>query len=236
MILDKNKGITGRLIRCYKDKTEHRLSQQDLATIKHHLKNKKIGAPTVKPPIAKGLRKCEFCLNYDPNIKEANPAVYECVNCFMMFCERCLRVHEKLPNFIDHKSQRLEEEANYILTEHDFCEKHRERLKFYCLTCDEPLCIVCANFTKHDKHKIIKMEDMITEMEKIRVKIQEQLTFLSIQVDKNLEYFKFIKSAVSKQKDLYLKKLRADFEIMFKMLEKRFSELYTKIETAIDSS
>jgi hypothetical protein len=45
-------------------------------------------------------------------------------------------------------------------------------------------------------------------------------------VDKNVGFFKVAKDTILKQKQLYLDKLRCDFEIIFKQLDKKYSELY----------
>ena len=66
--------------------------------------------------------------------------------------------------------------------------------------------------------------------------IQRELTRVIKQVDGSLGWFKTAKDSILKQKDLYLKKLRADFEVIYKMLEKKYSELYQKIEKAFHNT
>ena len=121
MILSKNKNVSGKLIRCAACDRDHKLNTQDLATIKFHLQKRRIGAPVPQAPLVGGVRKCETCLNINPKQDEANIAEYECLNCVMMFCDRCLKLHEKLPNFQDHKSIQLEEEGNYYKTTSSYC-------------------------------------------------------------------------------------------------------------------
>ena len=39
--------------------------------------------------------------------------------------------------------------GNLERTDNDFCENHRERLKYYCFSDEKPLCIVCAHYEDH---------------------------------------------------------------------------------------
>ena len=62
---------------------------------------------------------------------------------------------------------RLEEEANLERTDDDYCPAHRERLTHYCYEDHRPLCIVCARYEDHNKHKVKKLEFILKEQAKV---------------------------------------------------------------------
>ena len=62
--------------------------------------------------------------------------------------------------------------------------------------------------------------------------MQEELK----KVDFALEYFNGIEEQFQIQKDLYLKKLAADFEVIRKLVERKQVELRDKIEGCYDES
>lgn len=55
-------------------------------------------------------------------------------------------------------------------------------------------------------------------------------------VDNAIEYFNGIEQQFQVQKDLYLKKLAADFEVIRKLVERKQVELRDKIEGVYDDS
>lgn len=120
----------------------------------------------------------------------------------------------------------------YAKTENDFCPEHRERLKYYCFDDEKALCIVCANYENHREHLTKSIEDIVEEEEKFKKELQVKITTKLKDVDTNIGFFKSAKEALAKQKQLYVEKLRADFEVLYKQLEKKYSELFLKIEKA----
>ncbi|XP_072047198.1 E3 ubiquitin-protein ligase TRIM33-like [Amphiura filiformis] len=87
---------------------------------------------------------CTSCDNSD------NQAVGRCAECNDFLCEKCAESHKSLRVLKHHHVPTLEELRSGKLTMHnlpeqEMCPKHKgEVLRFYCETCDEPICRDCT--------------------------------------------------------------------------------------------
>ena len=84
-----NPGIKGsqKFIRCYQCKQYHAINELQIKQLNHLAKNKKIKPPVAKPPIEKGLKKCQTCLKLTNSVKQIQDAEYECLTCNMLLCQ-----------------------------------------------------------------------------------------------------------------------------------------------------
>jgi len=55
-------------------------------------------------------------------------------------------------------------------------------------------------------------------------------------IEAGMEYFKGIEEIFETQRDLYLKKLNADFEVIFRLVERKHTELRAKVQEVYDKS
>eukprot|EP00347_Sterkiella_histriomuscorum_P011410 403372566 len=204
--------------------------------IKQHIKDKRVTQPLPQPPLLRGYKKCDTCYQVTAKIEMVQNAEFECLNCNLLICRDCLDIHFQNPKNEQHRVLKLLDNGMYEKTENDFCEEHRERLKYYCFTDDKPLCIVCANYENHKGHFVKMITQIVEEQERLKQELQVKITKMIQEVEKNIGFFKTAKEAILKQKNLYIEKLRADFEVMFKMLEKKYSEMFQKIEKAFQNS
>ncbi|XP_072048078.1 transcription intermediary factor 1-beta-like [Amphiura filiformis] len=79
--------------------------------------------------------------------EDDNQAVGHCVDCGDFLCETCLQSHKRLRKFKAHSVSLLGELSTDTMTfpDHGVCPKHAgEVLKFYCETCEEPICRDCV--------------------------------------------------------------------------------------------
>ena len=79
-----------------------------------------------------GTLLCQFCLLEKPMLK--------CRDCAQLLCEECIRKHQKMKTFKDHKMFRL-------------CQKHKEGIiTFMCVACAQEACAKCV-VTEHFEHE-----------------------------------------------------------------------------------
>ncbi|XP_072046761.1 transcription intermediary factor 1-alpha-like [Amphiura filiformis] len=79
--------------------------------------------------------------------EDDNQAVGHCVDCGDFLCETCLQSHKRLRRFKAHNVSLLGElsGASFTFQRQRVCPKHvGEVLKFYCETCEEPICRDCV--------------------------------------------------------------------------------------------
>ncbi|XP_072022987.1 E3 ubiquitin-protein ligase TRIM45-like [Amphiura filiformis] len=87
---------------------------------------------------------CTSCDNSD------NQAFGRCVECNDFLCKKCVDIHKSLRILKHHHVLILEELRTgklimHNLPEQEMCPKHKgEVLRFYCETCDEPMCRDCT--------------------------------------------------------------------------------------------
>ncbi|XP_072047202.1 E3 ubiquitin-protein ligase TRIM45-like [Amphiura filiformis] len=87
---------------------------------------------------------CTSCENSD------NQAFGRCVECNDFLCKKCVDIHKSLRILKHHHVLTLEELRTGKLTMHnlpeqEMCPKHKgEVLRFYCETCEEPMCRDCT--------------------------------------------------------------------------------------------
>ena len=118
------------------------------------------------------------------------------------------------------------------------CPEHKEKFRLFCFTDEKPLCLSCNNASnpKHQTHYVkplsAVLEQAEREKEKLRQDIEEQVT----KVETAIAYFSGIEEMFVGQKQLFLKKLAADFDVIYKLVERKHAELKDKIASVYDSN
>ena len=105
----------------------------------------KRGLEVVKyePPGATSEAACDICraLSFG-----ATRAAFACVQCHKRLCRACTAKHSGDPLLARHTVLRLAEGLDLT------CKRHpQETLQQFCVTCHEPICVVCA-LALHDNH------------------------------------------------------------------------------------
>ena len=101
---------------------------------------------------------CEECKEKNKNNTYKNE-FYKCLKCNKNICPLCKLKHNNEHDIINY------EQKDYI------CEIHNELYIKYCNDCKKNICVLCAN--KHKNHNIILYEDIISDKDEIKNKINE---------------------------------------------------------------
>ncbi|XP_006815101.1 tripartite motif-containing protein 2-like [Saccoglossus kowalevskii] len=126
------------------------------------------------------VHKCEGC--------QRDPMTTHCIDCAIGLCDICISTHKRLPSTKSHNlmSRQTFEAAKSVdiatVQPHVYCGSHPgNQLKFYCDTCDVPICLECTalnhKITEHDYRylkdtasqyaaDLTKVTDMLAEKEK----------------------------------------------------------------------
>ncbi|XP_019647723.1 PREDICTED: LOW QUALITY PROTEIN: uncharacterized protein LOC109488024 [Branchiostoma belcheri] len=115
---------------------------------------------------------CDVC--------EEEVATCGCVVCEEFLCDECTRAHSRFKRNRDHeiigvaelKEQKITKMSSVKSTSLPMCPKHEdEKLKFYCETCQSPICRDCT-VVQHKDHKYGYLTDVESD---VRAKIREKL-------------------------------------------------------------
>ncbi|XP_029667925.1 B-box type zinc finger protein ncl-1-like [Formica exsecta] len=176
--------------------------------------------------------------------KAKESAVARCSDCANFLCPNCNTAHQFMRCFEHHKVVAFEDlkQSNEAIPIHKpiFCECHpAENMKFYCHTCQEPICNECLLVEhKAPEHQYERLTDVeprqkeelvslmteskakIVECDQVSVQLENALSELQIQHDQAkdliIETFQSYKAILEKCKDnalTDLEKLHSDREL-----------------------
>ena len=86
----------------------------------------------------------------------------------------------------------------------------------------------------HEGHHMKPLDYVLQQAEETKQKLQVQIEEKTKKIEAAINYFAGLKEIFSEQRDLFLKKLNADFDVIQKMLDRKRSELQDKIRAAYD--
>ncbi|XP_012215077.1 B-box type zinc finger protein ncl-1 [Linepithema humile] len=176
--------------------------------------------------------------------KARENAVARCSDCANFLCPNCNTAHQFMRCFENHKVVSFEDlkRSNKAIPIHKpiFCECHpAETMKFYCHTCQEPICNECLLVEhKAPEHQYERLTDAeprqkeelvnlmtesktkITECDQVSMQLENALSELQVQHDQAkdliMETFQSYKAVLEKCKDIALsdlEKLHSDREL-----------------------
>ncbi|XP_061181902.1 tripartite motif-containing protein 2-like [Saccostrea echinata] len=115
-------------------------------------------------------RICSFCILHSKEVE----ATHKCVTCMDLLCSFCTRhrhnftrqnAYHNVVHLRDYLAGKCKAETKYEIP----CEKHHERMRFYCRQCSVPICRECA-VVEHRSHNYVSFaearEIVKEEMEK----------------------------------------------------------------------
>ena len=138
-------------------------------------------------------QKCSLC--------DAAEALMFCADCEQVMCQCCCDFHFKMPALRNHKASPLDEAMNTTMdtgkdTSTSMCQRHREQLKFYCKTCNTPICADCTvlDHNKAGGHECIYLTDIIA-------KLRAELESWSLKVQAKQRHMEEFSSDITKGKE-----------------------------------
>ena len=147
---------------------------------------------------------------------EDDPVVSFCPDCNSFLCPACNDSHNRQKKYRGHgvvplTELRSNKDAPTIQAKvkTPMCKDHDEKLKYYCETCDELVCMYCT-MKKHDNHNHDSVKNMAnkhrSQLKKITAPIEEMIRDLSDthdNIDKMMNKIRKQGGEVKKQIDQY---------------------------------
>lgn len=111
-------------------------------------------------------QKCEGCLE--------QKGIWYCTDCKKILCPGCESIIHGIRSMRNHNKQPITKISSFK----KLCLHHSQRFKFFCATCDEPICLECQQYGPHNTkyHRIISLKEAFdNKSSKITTIINEKL-------------------------------------------------------------
>jgi uncharacterized protein involved in tolerance to divalent cations len=113
-------------------------------------------------------------------------------------------------------------------------------LSHFCLQDNLPLCTKCqekggdetANL--HEGHYIKPLAQVVSQARDEYEQLIRDLKLRTEKIEAAVSYFGGLEEMFVWQKDIFVKKLNADFDVLIQTIEKKRKELYSKIQLTYD--
>ena len=103
---------------------------------------------------------CHMCKNRYAKVE------FICTSCSKrLICRECFKKHKRIPAFKAHNVLPIAETLPVKQT-HENCEKHGELLEYFCLQCEEAICVTCTCGPQHEEHcdQIVELKTGLKEL------------------------------------------------------------------------
>ena len=171
---------------------------------------------------------CEKCM------KKRILATRYCRQCSKFICEACCKVHEDWDALKNHEILSIDEVKRRAkclipLEEPQPCEKHGEKLKLYCETCQE---LVCVHYTiqVHKDHTHCVIADTVESYKQKMLDSLEPVKKQLKDIDHARHTIQDLKDEVSQQKKEIETNIQSSFQQLHEMLEQHEARLIANSE------
>ena len=107
--------------------------------------------------------------------------------------------------------------ADAALDEEDGSTKSRKHLK-----------------SAHDGHFVKSIKEVLRQAQIDKAKLRNEITEQENKIAAAMNYFSGLQEIFVEQRDLFIKKVNADFEVLTKMIERKRTEMHMKIRETYD--
>ncbi|XP_067651094.1 uncharacterized protein [Haliotis asinina] len=165
---------------------------------------------------------CSYCKEEG----ETNPATTWCFICDDALCERCTRMHKRIPSTRHHDVVDFSEETKIKVQRQVMCKVHKdENLKFLCKDCKTAVCQTCctihhrkcdlvveieseipamkSELRRNKENSLKKHHHMKTHVAKLKSRVKEEMSVYS-QIQSNIKSASLTATEVIKVKELKL--------------------------------
>ncbi|XP_048255025.1 protein wech-like isoform X6 [Haliotis rufescens] len=194
-------------------------------------------------PGSKDTTHCSYCKEEG----ETTPATTWCSVCDDALCERCIRVHSRIPSFRHHDVVDLCVETKVRVKRKVMCKVHKdENIKYICKDCKTAVCQTCCTI-HHRKCDLVveieseipsmktelrrKKEDLLKKQDEMKTDIGKQTSKVNEALTHYLQKESNIKSASVKAMEVIKVKERKLLAELKEMSDKHIGELKADIKS-----
>jgi hypothetical protein len=172
-----------------------------------------------------------------------NEAEFECLNCDLLFCNKCKLEHQANPEFQSHKIVTYELNPNITFSQ---CPFHKLNYYYFCLDDNKPLCPKCTEALhqghniklitdindyymenidkeiKKGKNNINNLEELINSLNDLKTKLEKEKISIIKKLEKNIFD---INNIILAQKNVINEQINLFFEKKTEFVEKKLKTL-----------
>ncbi|XP_046583604.1 protein wech-like isoform X2 [Haliotis rubra] len=149
-------------------------------------------------PGSKGTTNCTWCHAEG----ETTPASVWCSVCDESMCDRCARMHKRLPSIRHHDVIDLSGEVNIPRKRKVMCSEHKDEcVKFLCKDCKKLTCQTCCIIYHRKCESVVTLESEFPALKSKLLNEKENILKKQILMEKKVDT---VKSNVITEKDRYV--------------------------------
>ena len=179
-------------------------------------------------------------------------AVAFCEKCCNFICSDCYTAHKRWSTYSSHIVTMLKENTGTetqtkqestsstttitqilrksLVSKPVYCSKHtKEKLKFYCSTCQEPVCSDCTVITHRD-HSIMSVQEVLPDHKTRMIQALNALSSFSQLADESAGTVLSGKEAMTKEVSQAKKQILDAFATLEELVKTRKEELLSKVD------
>ncbi|XP_067651136.1 uncharacterized protein [Haliotis asinina] len=148
-------------------------------------------------PESKDSNSCAFCKEG----AETTPAAVWCSVCDDALCEKCVRVHSRIPATRNHDVTDLRREVKVKRRRKVMCKEHKQEwLEFLCEDCEKTICQKCCIIYHRKCDSVVTIE---SQVETMRTELQMNKEALSKKQEDTTSKMDDLKSILGKETSRY---------------------------------
>ncbi|XP_033104463.1 uncharacterized protein LOC117107049 [Anneissia japonica] len=159
---------------------------------------------------------------------------YFCQECREYLCSTCSDHHTRLPVLANHKLHSVEKQPLQIASLPAKCSVHNEALKFFCCTCNIPICTDCA-ITDHSggegNHKPISISKAFQAFEETSAELEKAANDYKNKLHDGLKAVKQSALTLDHSQETTLRDIDNHVQEMLKIIKENGDKLKTKVDT-----
>jgi hypothetical protein len=128
------------------------------------------------------------------------------------------------------------------------CDAHQMNFSLYCFNCEQPLCLGCNSVeaaaaeavfendatkkklkSAHEGHFVKSIKEVLRVAGQDKTRFRTQIQENENKIAAAMNYFSGLQEIFAEQRDLFIKKTNADFDVIIKLVQAKRAEMTTKI-------
>ncbi|XP_046345629.2 protein wech-like isoform X4 [Haliotis rufescens] len=194
-------------------------------------------------PGSKDTTHCSYCKEEG----ETTPATSWCSVCDDALCERCIRVHRRIPSFRHHDVVDMSGETKVRVKRKVMCKIHKdENIKYICKDCKTAVCQTCCTIYHRKCDLVVEIEseipamktelrrnkeDLLKKQDEMKTHVKKQTSKVNEEVTLYLQTVSNIKSASLKAIEMIKVKEQNLLAELKQMSDRHIGELKSDIKS-----
>ena len=171
------------------------------------------------------IEKCEGCYQGE--------GYFYCTNCNKVYCKICDDQLHIIPSFRNHERILIENFSNLNMK----CYHHNLPLRFFCESCQEPICFNCKNLGPHNNplHHVGSVFEIYRKyLDSCKFQIEKNLVTKNEKIENILLNIDSLSKENKQTANIILKGINNEFDTEKQIISTKFNQLQEELNQKID--